>query len=178
MRLAVLCHLSYFWVGLSASRIHHLVERLIFEQSSKFEVETPITFCVRRKMPVNIAPHICSRIARITLAGMQYGACRASWPDSLYIRLWGRASGVKPVPNQYADHNRWSAVATPNGSSRKTNNNIYMYMYMCVYVYICICLCTCTCICVYWLGWLSLSSFRGRRNEYQLYWARCIPRLE
>ena len=88
MRLAVLCNLSYFWVGLSASRIHHLVERLIFEQSSRFEVETLITFCVRRKMPVNIAPHICSRIASITLAGMQDGACRASWPDSLYIRHW------------------------------------------------------------------------------------------
>ena len=93
MRLAVLCNLSYFWVGLSASRIHHLVERHIFEQSSKFEVETPITFCVRRKMPVNIAPHICSRIASITLAGMQDGACRASWPDSLYIRLCTRAAG-------------------------------------------------------------------------------------
>ena len=108
MRLVVLCHLSYFWVGLSASRIHHLVERLIFEQSSRFEVETLITFCVRRKMPVHIAPRVCPCMARITLAGMQYGACRASWPDSLYIRHWAwrpslanrQGAGVFPAPPQ------------------------------------------------------------------------------
>ena len=33
-----------------------------------------------------------------------------------------KGTGVKPVPNHYADHNGWSAVVTPNGSSRKKNN--------------------------------------------------------